>query len=157
MAVDDIYDKGYLPFDAPQVKTMLTERVRNSKKGDELMKQFQGKAKDLAGYAAAMGTNVDTTQVVFGGNFAAKMEDEPAIMGRIAGTKQGEVKLWKGEKAVYAFQVVKVEKAEREPSKQELDQRYAQQRGGAFVSNPQAIAAILSKATKVTRRLIDFY
>ncbi|MBQ7689885.1 MAG: SurA N-terminal domain-containing protein [Muribaculaceae bacterium] len=157
VALDDIYDGGYMPFNAPEVKDMLTARVRNAKKGADLMKQFEGKAKDLAGFATLMGAQVDTTQVTFGGSFAAKMENEPAIVGRIVGTKQGEVKLWKGENAVYAFQVTKVEKAQRQPSKQELDQRYSQQRGGAFASNPQAIAAILSKATKVERRLIDFY
>ncbi|MBR6283103.1 MAG: SurA N-terminal domain-containing protein [Muribaculaceae bacterium] len=157
VALDDIYDGGYMPFNAPQVKDMLTTRVRNAKKGADLMKQFEGKAKDLAGFASLMAAQIDTTQVTFGGNFAAKMEDEPAIIGRIAASKQGEVKLWKGENAVYAYQVTKVEKAQRVPTKQELDQRYAQQRGGAFVSNPQAIAAILGKATKVERRLIDFY
>ena len=157
VALDDVYDGGYMPYNAPQVKEELTTRVRNAKKGAELMKQYEGKAKDLAGFAKLMTANVDTTQVAFGSNFAAKMEDEPAIMGRIAGTKQGEVKLWQGQNGVYAFQVTKVEKAERVPTKQELDQRYAQQRGGGIASNPQAIAAILAKATKVQRRLIDFY
>ncbi len=156
VALDDIYT-DFMPFNAPQVKEMLTTRVRNEKKGADLMKQYEGKAKDLAGFASLMGTNVDTTQVVFGGNFTPKLENEPAIAGRIAATKQGEVKLWKGENAVYAFQVTKIEKAARVPSKQELDQRYARQRGGGIASNPQAIAAILSKATKVERRLIDFY
>ena len=51
---------------------------------------------------------------------------------------------------------MKVEKAARVPSKDELNQRYAQQRGG-IAANPQAIPAILAKATKVKRSLIDFY
>lgn len=156
VALDEIYDGGYMPYDASNVKPMLTTRVRNAKKADALMKQYEGKAKDLNGFAALMGTKVDTTQVVFGSNFASKMEDEPAIIGRIAGTKQGVVKLWKGENGVYAFQVVKVEKAARVPSKDELNQRYAQQRGG-IAANPQAIPAILAKATKVKRSLINFY
>ncbi len=156
VALDDIYDGGYLPYTAQNVKQMLTTRVRNAKKADALMKQYEGKAKDLKGFAQLMGTNIDTTQVVFGSNFASKLENEPAIMGRIAGTKQGEVKLWKGENGVYAFQIVKVEKAARVPSKDELNQRYAQQRGG-IAANPQAIPAILAKATKVKRSLIDFY
>lgn len=156
VAIDDIYDNGYLPYTAENVKQMLTTRVRNSKKADDLMKQYEGKAKDLNGFAALMGAKVDTTQVVFGSNFASKLEDEPAIMGRVAGTKQGEVKLWKGENGVYAFQIVKVEKAARVPSKEELNQRYAQQRGG-IAANPQAIPAILAKATKVKRSLINFY
>ena len=156
VALDDIYADGYLPYTAENVKNMLTTRVRNSKKANDLMKQYEGKAKDLNGYATLMGAKVDTTQVVFGSNFASKLEDEPAIMGRIVGTKQGEVKLWKGENGVYAFQVVKVEKAARIPSKEELNQRYAQQ-GGGTAANPQAIPAILAKATKVKRSLINFY
>ena len=156
VALDDIYSGGYMPYTAENVKNMLTTRVRNAKKAAELMKQYEGKAKDLNGYATLMGAKVDTTQVVFGSNFASKLEDEPAIMGRIVGTKQGEVKLWKGENGVYAFQVVKVEKAARVPSKEELNQRYAQQRGG-IAANPQAIPAILAKATTVKRSLINFY
>lgn len=156
VALDDIYADGYLPYTAKNVKEMLTKRVRNAKKADALMKQYEGKAKDLNGFATLMGAQVDTTQVVFGSNFASKLEDEPAIMGRIAGTKQGEVKLWKGENGVYAFQVVKVEKAARIPTKEELNMRYAQQ-GGGIASNPQAIPVILAKATKVTRSLINFY
>ena len=156
VALDDIYADGYLPYTAENVKKMLTTRVRNSKKADDLMKQYEGKAKDLNAYATLMGAKIDTTQVVFGSNFASKLEDEPAIMGRIVGTKQGEVKLWKGENGVYAFQVVKVEKAARVPSKEELNQRYAQQ-GGGIAANPQAIPAILAKATKVKRSLINFY
>ncbi len=156
VAIDDIYDGDYAPWNAKGVKEELTTRVRNSKKGDDLMKQYNGKASDLAGYAKAMGVQVDTTQVIFGSDRAAKLESEPGIIGRVAAASKGKVVgLWKGQTGVYAFVVEKTEKSERKPSKQELNQRYAQTRGGAMVA--QGLTQILGRATKVERHLIDFY
>ena len=155
VAVDDIYEDGYLPYTFTQGKEMLTQRVRNQKKGEDLMKQYQGKAKDLNGYAALMGVQVDTANVVFASN---EPKIEPGVYGRMSvakqGTMQGPVK---GNNAIYVYQVVKQEKAERKPSKEELDQRYAQRRGSQLFANPRTISSILSKATKVKKRLIDFY
>ena len=123
-----------------------------------LMKQFQGKAKDLAGYASIMGAKVDTTQVVFAQDMIAKIEGEPGLVGRVAAAQQGKlVGPWKGQNGVYVFQVVKQEKEQRVPTKEELDNRYAQSRGAALVANPSAIYGILSKATKVKKSLINFY
>ena len=53
--------------------------------------------------------------------------------------------------------MVKQEKEERQPSKEELDQRYAQSRGAQVFANPRNIYNILSKSTKVKKNLIDFY
>ncbi len=157
VAVDDIY-KDYLPYDFPQGKEMLTMRVRNSKKGDDLMKQYKGKASDINGYAALMGAQVDTVRIVFAGNGDPKMGNEPGLIGRIAAAKQGAVNgPWKGENAVVVYQVVKQEKEERQPSKEELDNRYAQTRGAQIFANPRTIYNILGKATKVKKTLIDFY
>lgn len=156
VAIDEIYDGDYAPWDAKGVKEELTARVRNSKKGDDLMKKFNGKATDLNGYAKAMGCQVDTTQVIFGSDMAVKLEAEPGIIGRIAAAPQGKVTgLWKGLSGVYAYQVTKVEKSERKPSKEELNNRFAQTRGASIVS--QGLTAILGKATKVERNLINFY
>ncbi len=158
VAIDDIYPEGYLPYDFPQGKEMLTQRVRNSKKGDDLMKQYEGKAKDLNGYAALMGAQVDTASVVFAANGNPKLGGENGLIGRMSVAPQGKLQgPWKGENAVYVYQVVKQEKAERKPTKEELDNRYAQSRGAQIFSNPRSIYNILSKATKVTKRLIDFY
>ena len=158
VAVDDVYKDGYLPYNFPRGKEFLEERVRNSKKGDDLMKQYQGKAKDLNGYAALMGAKVDTANVVFASNGDPKIGNEPGIIGRMSVAKQGQLKgPWKGETAVYVYQVVKQEKAERKPTKEELDNRYAQTRGAQVFANNRAIYNILSKATKVKKNLIDFY
>lgn len=158
VCLDDIYDGDYVPYNAPDVKEMLTNKVRNSKKADALMAQYKGKANDLAGYASLMGVQVDSAQVVFASNFTPKLENEPALVGRIIGSPKGKlIGPWKGENGVYVFQVYDVKKDERQPSKEELDNRFAQQRGGGMVANPGAMAAILGKATKVKRSLINFY
>jgi hypothetical protein len=134
---------------------MLTQRVRNQKKGEDLMKQYQGKAKDLNGYAALMGVQVDTANVVFA---SSEAKIEPGVYGRMSVAKQGTLQgPVKGNNAIYVYQVVKQEKAERKPSKEELDQRYAQRRGSQLFANPRTINSILTKATKVKKRLIDFY
>lgn len=158
VAVDKIYPEGYLPYDFPPGKEMLTQRVRNSKKGDSLMKQYKGKANDLNGYAALMGTAIDTAKVVFAANGNPKLSGETGLIGRMSVAPQGKLQgPWKGENAVYVYQVVKQEKSERKPTKEELDNRYSQSRGAQLFTNPRTIYNILSKATKVTKRLIDFY
>ena len=158
VAIDEIYEEGYLPYTFKQGKEMLTERVRNSKKGDDLIKQYKGKANDLNGYAAAMGVTVDTVNVVFSSYGDPKLGNEPGIIGRMAVSQVGKLQgPWKGENAVFVYQVVKQERAERKPTKEELDNRYAQSRGAQVLANPRNIYNILSKATKVKKRLIDFY
>ncbi len=155
VAIDDCYEDGYFPYNFTQGKEFLTNRVRNAKKGEKLMKDYQGKAKDLNGYAALMGVQVDTANVVFA---SGNPKIEPKAIGRMstakAGTLQGP---WKGDDAIYVYQVVRQEKAERKPSKEELDGRYAQQRGAQVFANPRNIYQILTKATKVEKHLIDFY
>lgn len=154
VAIDDIYDGDYRPHTDKDIKEFLTAKVRNAKKGDDLMKQFNGKAKDLNGYAKVMGSKVDTTQVIFGNDMTPMLADEPGIIGRVAAAKQGQVVgLWKGQNGVYAFQVTKVEKSERKMTKEELNMRYAQSHG----VNMQYLMAALAKATKIERNLINFY
>lgn len=158
LCLDEIYDGDYMPWNAAAVKEQLTAKVRNSKKADALMKQYEGKAKDLNGYAQLMGAQIDSAQVTFASNFVPKLENEPALLGRIAGTAKGKfVGPVKGENGVYVFQVYDVKKDGRQPSKEELDNRFAQQRGGGMLANPNAMAFILGKSTKVKRSLINFY
>ena len=158
VALDDIYDKDYLPYDYDYAKNMLSTRVRNSKKGDDLMKQYTGKAKDLNGYAALMGEKVDTVNIVFTANGDAKIGNEPGLVGRMSTAKPGKLQgPWKGNNAVFVYQVVKQEKEKREPSKEELTNRYNQMSGAQAMTNQRGIQYILQKATKVKKHLIDFY
>ena len=160
VALDNIYDGEYMPYDYPEIKEMLTQRVMNSKKGDDLVKQYQGKATDLNGYAAAMSVQIDTARVSFAANNNPKLPNETGLIGRMAVAKPGTLQgPWKGESAVYVYQVVNQEKEERQPSKEELDNRYAQTRGAQIFANPRGIYQILSKAkgNKVKKNLIKFF
>ena len=154
-AIDDIYDQEYLPYNFPQGKEMLTKRIRNSKKGDDLMKQYQGKAKDVESYAMMMGNKVDTANVVF---FNGDPKIEPMIVGRISASKPGVMQgPFKGEDAVYVYKVVKQEKAERQPTKEELERTYAQRRGVQVMGNPTFINKLLAGSTKVKKNIIKFF
>ena len=159
VCLDAVYDGGYFPVDYAPVKKYLTEKVRNSKKGDDLTKQFEGKAKDLQGYAKLMGCSIDTTEINFAQDQAMKIDpSEGGLIGRVAAAKvNAVVGPWKGNSAVWAFQVVKAEKSQRKPAKQELDAQFARTRGSQIVCQPQMLYSILSKATKVKKNLIKFY
>ncbi|MBQ6166280.1 MAG: SurA N-terminal domain-containing protein [Muribaculaceae bacterium] len=158
VAIDDIYKEGVMDYNVKEVKELLTTLVRNSKKGDALVQKLQGKANSLDAYAGLMNTQVDTVDVSFGMQNAPKLADDYGVIGRMATAKVGELKgPWKGQNSVYVYQVLKQEKAERQPTKEELDQRYAQTRGAQIFANPRTINGILSKATKVKKQLIDFY
>ena len=158
VAVDDIYADGYMPYTYGPAKELLVTRIRNSKKGDDLMKQYQGKANDLNGYAAAMGEKVDTVNVVFSMSNDPKLGNEPGLIGRMAVAKPGKIQgPWKGKNAVFVYQVIKQDEEKREITKEELNSRYAQNRGAGLIANQRAIQNILTKATKVKKHLIDFY
>ena len=168
VAIDEVYGNGgsglgcsrsddavYLPYNFSQGKELLTQRVRNDKKGEDLMKQYSGKAKDLNGYASLMGVAIDTANVVF---TTGDPKIEPKLVGHICSAKQGTVQgPIKGNDAVYVYQIVKQEKAERKSSKEELDNRFAQRRGAQMFANPRTINNILNKATKVKKSLIKFF
>ena len=158
VAVDDIYNKGVLDYNVKEIKEMLTTMVRNSKKGDALVKKLQGKATDVNAYASMMNTQVDTVDVSFGMNGDPKLGSDYGVIGRMATAKPGAVQgPWKGQNAVYVYQVIKQEKAERQPTKEELDKRYAQTRGAQVFANPRHMSEILYNANKVEKHLIDFY
>ena len=158
VAVDDIYEEGYLPYTVPQVKEMLTIRVRNAKKGEALIKKLQGKANSVEAYAQLMNAKTDTVDAMFALNGNHKLGQDYGIMARMAVAKPGQLMgPWKGKNAVFVYQVLRQEKSERKPTKEELDKRYAQNRGAQIFANPNAITEILSKVNKVKKSIIDFY
>ena len=55
VAVNAAYD-DYMPLSNDNVKTYLTNKVRNSKAGDDLVKTYKGKAQSMASVASAMGS-----------------------------------------------------------------------------------------------------
>ena len=92
VAVNDIYDGEYVPATNQDVRNYLTNKVRNQKKAAKLIADYQGKATDVAGYAAAMQVNPDTTQVTFGQAFVRNFPMyESALQANVAVAKEGQV------------------------------------------------------------------
>lgn len=90
VAVNDIYDGKFVPATNEQVRTFLTNKVRNNKKAAKLVADFTGKGKSVAEYAAAMGVKADTTQVTFGQAYVANFPMyESALQANVAVAKPG--------------------------------------------------------------------
>lgn len=111
-AVNSEYE-DYIPMSNAQVKNYLTDKVRRSKAGDEMLKQYQPKAGSIQSVAAAMGVEpAELDQFRF--SMRSGVQD-PAVMGKIAGAKAGgKVVLVKGDDGVYAY-VVKGNKKDSAP------------------------------------------
>jgi peptidyl-prolyl cis-trans isomerase D len=154
VAVKGIYDGDYLPWDCSAINTTLRAQALNAKKGDKLVAQYTGKAKDIAGYAKAMGTEVAEGDVNFNSPMLANIGvNESALQGAIAAAKQGAVVgPVKGNNAVVVFQVKKVDTASRPYSYEEYAARFNQSLGaGRF--NPMLL--LLGKE-KVKNNSLDF-
>ncbi len=117
------YD-DYAPMANNQVKAYATDRARKSKAGDELVKQYQGSAKDMATVSQAMAVEPQNNpNFRFGRN--AQVRDA-AVMGKIAGSKPGQVVVVKGDNGVYAYQIT-AQNTENFPySEQQYEQQYYQ-------------------------------
>ncbi len=156
VALDAVYSGDYLPLGYKQLHDYLNTLAINTLKGEDLVKEYTGKASDLNGYATLMGVQVDSTQVVFAQDNIQKIGNEPSLVGMIATAKPGVlVGPVKGENGVYVFKVERQEKEERVPGVDELNQRYAQTRGN--VANPNMITRILAKSTKVKKNIQQFF
>ncbi|MDE6769235.1 MAG: SurA N-terminal domain-containing protein, partial [Muribaculaceae bacterium] len=122
-AVVDEYS-DYVPLTNKDVNTFATDRARKSKAGDELVKQYQAKATDMASVAQAMAVEAKTDSTFrFGRN--ARVRDA-AVVGKIAGSQPGKVVVVKGDNGVYAYQI-NGQNTENFPySEQQYEQQYYQ-------------------------------
>ncbi|MFG6391637.1 MAG: SurA N-terminal domain-containing protein, partial [Candidatus Amulumruptor sp.] len=92
VALDDIYNDAYAPYSDPTVREYIVRQITNDKKAEKLMAQYKGKAKDVAGYAALMGTQADTTSVSFGQFMIPKIGmGESALTAKASVAKAGQL------------------------------------------------------------------
>ena len=131
IAVKDIYDGDYLPFTAPAVNNALRQQALAKKRGEALVGQYSGKANDVAGYAAAMDTKVDTVAVVFSQAMVPGIGfNESAIQGAVAAAKKGAlVGPVAGNNAVIVFQVLDTKSEGRPYNYEEYAARFNQTLG----------------------------
>ncbi len=157
VALDDIYDGGYTPVRDSQLHTMLATRARNDKKAAKLIADYQGKAKDVAGYAQVMGTSVDTTTVNFGQYMIPGLGmNESAMMGAVSNAAVNElVGPMQTNNAVIVFQVTEVDKEGRPYNAEESAIRFDQQRGAMRMLN--TLDRILLGNKKIKNNINTFY
>ncbi len=157
VALDDIYDDGYTPVRDTQLHSMLATRARNDKKAAKLIADYQGKAKDVAGYAKAMGTSVDTTTVNFGQYMIPGLGmNESAVMGAVANAAVNElVGPMQANNGVIVFQVTNVDKEGRPYNAEENAIRFDQQRGAGRMLN--TLDRILLGSKKIKNNINSFY
>ncbi|MCF0218878.1 MAG: SurA N-terminal domain-containing protein [Muribaculaceae bacterium] len=157
VALEDIYNNGFTPATNPTVKEDLTRRVRNSRKGDDLLKQFSGKAKDITGYAQVMQTGVDSANVAFGQSFIPRVgNNESELMARVATAKPGTlVGPFKGNNAVFVFNVLGVDTEGRPFNADESKTQFTQQRAAGMLG--RNIVNILRSNKKVKNNTLNFY
>lgn len=155
-ALKDVYD-DYTPARDPQVKQMLTAKLRNDKKAAALIEQYQGKAKDLAGYAQLMEVKVDSTTVNFGQinpffpGFAG-----PEAAARASVAQKGElVGPMQGLNGVVVMQIVGVDTEGRPYDFNENAILYARTRGAQVLGNN--LNAVLLGNKKVQNNILKFF
>lgn len=123
VALDKVYDGAYWPLSDPMVKDECEVIARNEKKGADMVKKYAGKAKDIDGYAAAMGKTVQTLRVG-GGNPTI----EPALGGQVPyaalNKAYGPVA---GKTMAFVYAVVKKDIAANEVPDAQADGSYRQQ------------------------------
>ncbi len=92
VAVKDIYE-GFRPCSDPAVKENLNLQVLADKKAARLIEQYDGKAKDLAGYAKIMNATVqsDSSFVFTSPRFGNLGFGESKVQGAVAGAKEGQL------------------------------------------------------------------
>ncbi len=156
VALDDIYE-DYTPARDPQLNAMLTVRARNDKKAAKLISDYEGKAKDVAGYAALMKASVDTTTVNFGQYFVPGIgANESALQGKVAAAKPGQlVGPMQSGNAVVVLTVTNVDNEGRPYNYEESAVRFNQQRGAARLGN--SLDRILLGNQKVKNNMTTFY
>ncbi len=157
VALNDIYDDGYVPARDNQLHAMLTNEARNEKKAAKLLADYEGKAKDVAGYASVMNVSVDTTTVNFGQYMVPGLGmNESAVQGKIANAQKGAlVGPMKANNSVIVLQVTELDKEGRPYDFQESSLRYNQQRGAGRMMN--VLDRILLGNKEVTNNINAFY
>ena len=156
VALDDIYDE-YVPANDPQTLIYLTEEVRNGKKAEKLIGDYQGKASDVAGYAKLMESRVDSAMV----NFSQFSVYAPALGGpeTLAQVKCAEpgklVGPVKTNNGVIVFSIVNVDNSSRPYSFEENATLFQRTRGAVALGNQ--LPAILLGNRKVENNILKFF
>ena len=115
------YD-DYIPITNNEVNKEVSNRVKKSKVGDELMTKYTPSASSMATVSQAMSVETQNDSTFrFGNN--AKVRDA-SVIGKIAGSKPGKVVLVKGDNGIYAYQIISEAKEEFPYTDAQYEQQY---------------------------------
>ncbi|MDE7450094.1 MAG: SurA N-terminal domain-containing protein [Paramuribaculum sp.] len=156
LVVEDVYS-DFVPATDTQVNAYLRSKVLNDKKAQAIISEYDGKAKDLIGYAGLFDVSVDTTTATFGQPMVPKFGmNRSEIQARIATAKKGElVGPVKGVNSVLFVEVVDVDDAGRPYNYEENAANYARTRGAYMLGNN--LPSVLQGKEKVDNRLHKFF
>ena len=159
MAVKDIYKGDYVPATDPDLGRELTSIARNRKKGDKLVAEYSGKAKDLQGYSTLMKAQVDTTEVTFGqNNVKGIMGPASKLIAKTSAAKPGTlIQPFATDDAVYVVQVISVDKNPIEFDPVNDANIFSQKMGSMRLLNGPNLFNILLGRNKITNNLQKFY
>ena len=156
-ALDKVYKDEYMPLSDPDVKRFCTNKAIAQKKAAAMLKKYDGKAKDVAGYAKLFNSAVTKATVMFGNdmmqgvntmplNLNDGTEGDGGIIGVVAGAKPGVCKVWAGNSAIYALTVAgKPAPSQMNLKKEDLQRQWSMQHG----VNQQQIMNIVFYSAKV--------
>jgi len=108
MVLTDIYPKGYMTLDNPEIKEYVQSEVLRDKKAEQIMAKLEGVKSNAE--AKAKGANLtEVKQITFASPvFVTGLQaQEPALSGAVAATDKGKFSAHpvKGMSGVYVFQV----------------------------------------------------
>lgn len=157
VALEDIYDDDFIPMTDPSLRKQLEARALNDKKAAELIKQYEGKADNVEGYARLMGTQVDSTTVSFGQMFIPKVGmNESALAAAASTVKPGRlVGPIQGNNGVMVFVVTSIDNSGRPFNTDESSMQFMQTRGAGALS--RSLPAIFLGNKKVTNNTLKFF
>ena len=157
VALEDIYDGDFIPMTDPSLRKQLEARALNDKKAAELIKQYEGKADNVEGYARLMGAQVDSTTVSFGQMFIPKVGmNESALAAAASTVKPGRlVGPIQGNNGVMVFVVTSIDNSGRPFNTEESSMQFMQTRGAGALS--RSLPAIFLGNKKVTNNTLKFF
>lgn len=149
----DAMEEGYRSLDA--VKENIRPMVMNSKKGDMLMKKFEGATGDIDAIGAAAGAPVTSQAVNFGAPSLGRFGSEPKVIGTIFGMNDGETSApIKGNRGVFVIQLTNKTPAAELPDYSEQQNQQQQATRGRVQTQ---VVLSLTEAAKVDDRRAKFY
>ena len=156
-AVTGIYN-DYMTVEDQSIKNALTEIVRNNKKAESIINDFNSKgAKDLAGYTALTGDTITNASVTFSNTSVNTLgNNEYAFIGKVCAGQKGQLFApFKTNKAVVVAQITDITTEGRPYNFKEYSEHYKQIFGaGTLLRN---MFGILKGNDTFESKLLDFY